>query len=116
MGKPIAWFDLTSKNAATSRAFYSDIFGWKIDVDPQMNYGMVDTGSGEGIPGGIGQADDSGSAALVMYIVVDDAEATLKQIEAQGGERVTAPYDIPGIGVMATFKDPDGLQVGLWQR
>ncbi|MEU4508312.1 VOC family protein [Nonomuraea bangladeshensis] len=113
MGKPIAWFDLTSKNAATSRAFYSEIFGWKIDVDPQMNYGMVDTGAGEGIPGGIGEGD---SASLVMYIVVDDAEATLKAVEAQGGERVTPPYEIPGIGTMATFKDPDGLQVGLWQR
>ncbi|WP_062355539.1 VOC family protein [Herbidospora yilanensis] len=115
MGNPIAWFDLTSKNAGVSRSFYSEVFGWKIDVDPQMGYGMVDTGSAEGIPGGIGENPDA-APALVVYLVVDNAEETLKQVEANGGQRDVPPYEIPGIGTMATFKDPDGITVGLWQR
>ncbi|GGL40634.1 VOC family protein [Planomonospora parontospora] len=116
MGKPVAWFDITAKDAAKSRSFYSEIFGWKIDVDPQMNYGMIDTAAAEGIPGGIGEAGEHSAAGIVLYIVVEDAEATLKQVESLGGERETLPYDIPGIGVMAVFRDPDGNRVGLWQR
>ncbi|WP_440102537.1 VOC family protein [Streptosporangium sp. H16] len=116
MGKPVAWFDITAKDSAKSRAFYSEVFGWKIDFDADMNYGMIDPGASEGIPGGIGEAGEHTPAGVVMYVVVDDAEETLKQIDSLGGEKETPPYDIPGIGKMAVFRDPDGNRIGLWQR
>lgn len=116
MGRPVAWFDIAAKDAAASREFYAGLFDWTIDVDEAMGYGMVDTGAAEGIPGGIGQARDDNPAGIVLYVAVDDAATTLKQAETLGGSTVAEPYEIPGVGRLAVFADPDGNRVGLWQR
>ena len=34
-----AWVDLASKDAAASRDFYSQLFGWHVEVDPDPQYG-----------------------------------------------------------------------------
>jgi len=116
MGRPVAWFDIAANDPTTSRKFYADLFEWDIPVMEEMNYGMVDTGASEGIPGGIGQADDGNPAGIVIYAAVDDAEAALAKAESLGGKIVTPPYEIPGYGFMAVFQDPEGNRVGLWQR
>src|SRR4029077_14450084 len=36
--KPI-WLDLSSSDAAGSRDFYSKLFGWKVEVNPDPQYG-----------------------------------------------------------------------------
>jgi predicted enzyme related to lactoylglutathione lyase len=116
MGQPIAWFDLAANDPNKSRKFFADLFAWDIHVMEENNYGMVDTGASEGIPGGIGQADDSNPAGIVIYAAVDDAKVTLEKVESLGGKTVVQPYEIPGYGVMAVFQDPEGNRVGLWQR
>jgi uncharacterized protein len=117
MGQPVAWFDVAAKDPAALRKFFADLFGWKINVVEEMNYGLVDTGSSEGIPGGIGQADDTTNpAGIVLYAAVDDAKAALDRVEALGGKTEVPPYEIPGYGVFGIFRDPEGNRVGLWQR
>ncbi|MGR6913136.1 VOC family protein [[Actinomadura] parvosata] len=116
MGQPVAWFDITAKDAGRAHKFYAELFGWNVDANNPMNYGMVDTGSSEGIPGGIGQASDGAQPGVVLYVAVEDAKASLAQVERLGGKTEVAPYEIPGTGVMAVFQDPDGNRVGLWQR
>jgi len=34
-----AWVDLSSADTAGSRDFYSKLFGWQIDVNPDPKYG-----------------------------------------------------------------------------
>jgi uncharacterized protein len=34
-----AWVDLATPDAAASRDFYSKVFGWKIEVNPDPQYG-----------------------------------------------------------------------------
>jgi predicted enzyme related to lactoylglutathione lyase len=116
VGQPVAWFDITAKDSKKSYKFYGELFGWNIQHDDSMNYGMVDTGSTEGIPGGIGEAGDEGTPGIVLYVAVDNAEDSIKQAERLGGKKEVPPYEIPGIGTMAVCKDPDGNRVGLWQR
>jgi len=116
MGQPVAWFDITAKDAPTSRSFYGDLFDWKIDVNEEMQYGMVAAGSSEGIPGGIGQASEQALPGIVLYVAVEDAQASLERAESLGGKTVAPPYDIPTVGKLAVFTDPDGNRVGLWQR
>ncbi|QHC23270.1 VOC family protein [Streptomyces sp. GS7] len=116
MSQPPAWFDITATDAARSRAFYGELFGWEIKVDESMNYGLTVTA--EGVPGGIGQAtgDNPHVAGLVMYFPVADLEAAIERAEGLGGICVVPPWEIPGLGKMAVFHDPDGNRVGLWQR
>ena len=116
MMKPAIWIDITSKNAAVSREFYARIFGWKIDVIEELNYGLTE--SPQGVPGGIGEAGDytPHPAGIVAYFPVADLQAALAEAERAKSECVVQPWELPGYGRMAVILDPDGNRIGLWQR
>ena len=113
MPNPVVHFEImAAENLGRVRAFYADVFGWKIDAANPMNYGLVDTG-GEGIRGGIGRPMHGGSYAT-FYVAVEDLAAALRKVEAQGGKTIMPPTDIPGDEVsIAMFHDPAGNLVGL---
>jgi hypothetical protein len=109
-----AWVDITAKDAEASRTFYSQLFGWRIPVLEAIDYGVVESGP-DTLPGGIGQQDDQRPAGIVTYFSVDDVEASLARAEELGGKVAVPPWEIPGLGKMAIFLDPDGNRVGLWK-
>jgi len=117
MGAPVAYFEIISRDPARSRAFYTDLFGWKtVDIgDP--TYLMVDTGAGDGaIGGGIGQPQrETDPGGTKIYVRVDDLQAYLDRAEQIGGRAVVPPTKLPGdFGSFAVVADPDGQLVGLW--
>jgi hypothetical protein len=86
---------IAKENVAGVRKFYADAFGWTIDPNNPMNYGLVDTGAGIGIGGGIGQAMPGGPSYATFYVAVDDLAAALAKIESLGGKTAMPPIDIP---------------------
>lgn len=78
-----------------------------------MQYGVVDTGDGRGIPGGIGQTYP-GTRPWVSFYYVEtrDVAASLEQAEALGGKVVLARTVMPDV-TLGVFEDPDGHVVGL---
>jgi predicted enzyme related to lactoylglutathione lyase len=115
--QPPAWIDITARDAAKARAFYSELLGWEIHVDPDMDYGLVAPSDGR-LPGGIGQAGERypHPPGVVVYFAVDDVESALARAERLGARRALDPWEIPGLGTMAVFEDPEGNRVGLWAR
>jgi hypothetical protein len=114
MPNPVVHFEIVSAEKGQElQRFYAEVFGWKIDANNPMNYGMVDTGSGSGIPGGIGPS--MGASRVTIYVAVDDLQAYLDKVEAQGGKTVLPPSDVPGGPRLAMFADPDGNITGLMQ-
>ena len=113
MGNPIVHFEIIGKDAAKVKAFYSELFGWKIgDLMPDMgNYGLIDAET-SGIPGGVGQSDD-GAPRVTVYAQATDIQATLDHAVALGATIVMAPTEIPGVTTLALFADPDGNIIGL---
>ena len=113
MPDPVVHFEAIGPDGPKLIGFYGDAFGWKIDADNPMGYGMVDNG-GSGINGGIGQAPPEGSGQhLTFYVQVDDLEATLSKIESLGGKTINPPMEVPGGPKVAHFEDPAGNFVGL---
>ena len=55
MANPVMHFEIMAKgDRKRTQEFYTQLFGWHVDDDNPMNYGMVDTHSdGAGIGGGI---------------------------------------------------------------
>jgi predicted enzyme related to lactoylglutathione lyase len=113
MGSPIVHFEIIGKDATKVKAFYSDLFGWKIgDLMPDMgNYGLIDAAS-SGLAGGVGQSDD-GTPRMTVYAEVDDLQATLDHAVALGGSVIMPPTEIPGVTTLALLADPDGNVMGL---
>ena len=94
--------------------FYSSIFGWRIEMMPQMNYAVFCTP--EGVGGGLDpSAKPSGEAGVKTYMVVDDIPKTLERIGKAGGATVQPEMSIGEHGFIGLFRDTEGNVLGLWR-
>ena len=117
MGKPVAFFEVLSPDQERAQKFYAELFGWKVQADPEMGgYALVDTDAGEGaVGGGIGAAESAADTGTTIYVRVDDLDGYLARAQELGGTTVLPPMELPGgFGRIAAFTDPDGTRVGLW--
>ena len=114
MPNPVIHFEIESTDQAATRAFFGEVFGWKTDYMPEMDYALVDTRSeGAGINGGIGPSHGERGSSAAFYIGVDDAQAYLDKAAAAGGEVVAPPMEVSEGVSLALFSDPAGAVVGL---
>jgi predicted enzyme related to lactoylglutathione lyase len=110
MGQPVGWFEVLGKDREKLQRFYSDLFEWKIDDNPEMKYGMVQTE--DGIPGGIGESPDGSQGHVTFYVSVDDVSAAAQKAEQLGGRTVMPATDMPQVTI-ALVADPEDHIVGL---
>ena len=109
MANPVTWFEITGKDGKKLQEFYSGVFGWKVNADNPMNYGIVDAAdTGGGISSG-----DGGTKQVTFYVEVDDPQTYLDKIESEGGKTVMPVTEIPGMVIFAQFADPEGNVVGI---
>ena len=112
MAAPVVRFEIMGGKGYQLEEFYKELFGWKIDSNNPMKYGMVDTGSPGGINGGVGTSQD-GSNRVSVYIEVEDLDTTLAKAEKLGGKTILPPSQVPGGSKLAMFADPAGNVAGL---
>jgi predicted enzyme related to lactoylglutathione lyase len=118
MGQPVVHFEILGKDAPKLTKYYSELFGWDIDSNNPMNYGMVAregnvNPDGIGIGGGIGPVPEGYEGHVTIYIEVPDVEAALAKAESLGGKRVMGPEEIMGQVELGQFTDPEGHLVGV---
>ena len=112
MPAPVVRFEIMGGKGNQLEKFYGDLFGWKIDSNNAMKYGMVDTGTQGGINGGVGSSQDGGKRVSV-YVQVEDLDAALAKAEKLGGKTILPPSQVPGGPKLAMFADPAGNVTGL---
>jgi len=112
MSAPVVHFEIMGGNGSELEKFYSDVFGWKINSNNPMKYGVVETGGSGGINGGVGPSSD-GQKRVSVYIRVADLQGTLDRVERLGGKTILPPSDVPGGPKLAMFADPAGNVTGL---
>lgn len=120
MGNPVVHFEVVGRDGQALARFYSDLFGWNIDANNPMNYGLVAreenlSADGIGIGGGVGQGPEGYPGHVTFYVEVPDVEAALAQAESTGGKRVMGPEEVMEGLVLGQFADPEGHVVGLVQ-
>ena len=121
MGQPVVHFEVVGKDGEKLQRYYSELFGWEIQVDNAMNYGMVaregNVGQdGVGIGGGVGQGPEGYDGHVTFYVPVPDVEAALQKAESLGGQRIMGPENIMDMVTLGQFKDPEGHIVGVVQE
>jgi predicted enzyme related to lactoylglutathione lyase len=117
MGQPVVHWELWSEDPARIADFYQDVFGWTIRTIPELNYRLVETGGDGGINGGIMKPQRGPwPGKLAFYIDVDDLEQYSRKIEQAGGRIVVEKVEVPGVGQLALFEDPDGRVLGMWKQ
>jgi predicted enzyme related to lactoylglutathione lyase len=119
MGQPVVHFEVIGKDAEKLQSYYSDLFGWEIDADNPMSYGIVQregnvNADGVGIGGGVGVGPEGHPGHVTFYVEVPDVEAALAKAESLGGSRLMGPSKVPGADVeLGHFSDPEGHVVGV---
>ena len=119
MGQPVVHFEVVGKDGAKLQGYYAELFGWNIDSNNPMNYGMVSRDDNKasdgslGIGGGVGQGPDGYEGHVTFYVAVPDVEAALQKAESLGGTRVMGPENIMDMVELGLFKDPEGNVIGV---
>jgi uncharacterized protein len=108
---PVVHFEIRGTDGPKLHAYYANLFGWKVNAENAMQYGLVAAEQG-GIGGGI---SGSGRPGVTIYIEVPDLQGMLDKAVALGGRVVTPVTHIPNMVTFAEFQDPQGNLIGLVQ-
>lgn len=115
----IVHVEIPTQNPAAANAFYANLFGWKHEYFPNLDYHRFYTESGPG--GGYVElesafAKDAGHkpGQVRISVLTDDIEATLAKAEELGAKTVKPKTEIPDMGWYAIFSDLEGNLIGLF--
>jgi predicted enzyme related to lactoylglutathione lyase len=110
----ICYLEIPTTDMARSVAFYQSVFGWRIR---RRGDGATafDDATGEVSGSWVTDRPPSANPGLLLYIMVDSVQATSDAIAAHGG-RMVQPLGFHPKELIATFADPDGNVLGLYQE
>ena len=105
--------EIPSANVEAAGRFYADLFGWKLQHIPEMNYTMWEAEDHTG--GGFPEISvDNPAGQVLVYIDSDDIDADLKKAEKLGGKILRKKSEIPGMGWFGVFQDPTGNVLAVY--
>jgi predicted enzyme related to lactoylglutathione lyase len=114
-GTPM-WVDLSTPDLEAARAFYGALFGWEAE-EPHPEAGGYTMFTLDGkLVAGLGPImSPDQPPAWSTYVASADADATIEKVREAGGHVVVEPMDVMEAGRMASFVDPTGAYLGIWQ-
>ncbi len=118
MGQPVVHFEIVGKDGEALKRYYADLFGWTIDDNNPMKYGIVQregntNADGVGIGGGVSTGPDGYDGHVTVYVEVPDVEEALAKAESLGGTRTMGPEQVMEGLVIGLFNDPEGHVIGV---
>ncbi len=124
MSGRIVHFEIPFDDGDRATNFYGTVFGWQAQPVPEMEYTMAMTGpvGDDGMPaepgfinGGLFPRTDTLDRPL-LTIDVEEIEAALEKVEANGGKTVEPKVAVGDMGFVAYFTDSEGNLIGMWQN
>ena len=116
MANPFVHVELNTIDVSKAKAFYGNLFDWKLEdlSMPGGTYTMIHVGEGTG--GGIMQQPMPGApSAWVAYVLVDDIAAATEKARSLGATVIKEVTEIAGAGWLSIIVDPTGAALGLWK-
>jgi len=120
MGDPVVHFAVYCDDAERAMAFYGAVFGWTFEAWGPPGYWKIGVGTEAGATMGAlsrrtAPRGEGTPNAYRCTIAVDDLDATMGAIRAHGGTVADVVADIPGVGRVVEFTDPEGNLVCAMQ-
>jgi uncharacterized protein len=110
-----SWIDLGTPDPEAAAMFYGGLFGWQVEQGPPEAGGYAMAMLRGKLVAGIGPQQNPGPAYWSTYVNVDDADAVVAAVEANGGKTIVPPMDVMTAGRFGVFADPAGAAFGIWQ-
>ena len=91
------------------------MFGWTIDANNSLGYRRIDTGTTEGIQGGIWPAPPEAPNFVQLFIGVDDVAGAAEKAQALGAKIIIPPTKLPDGDEMAVLLDPQFMSFAVYR-
>ena len=108
----VTYVRIPAPQPAALAGFYRDVFAWTVDRSGEQP--KFADGSGHVIGHFVADQRPTGAEGVRLYIYVASVSETLAALGAHGARVVTPAY-AEGSLTVATFEDPAGNVVGVWQ-
>jgi predicted enzyme related to lactoylglutathione lyase len=114
-GTPI-WNELITADNTAALAFYADVVGLGHQSSELMEgYVVITNAAGEEVGGAMAPMMEGTAPHWNVYFNVEDADATAARIGELGGTTISANFDVPGVGRLGIYADPQGAMFNLMQ-
>lgn len=115
MANPFVHVELHTHDPEKAERFYKELFDWKFEDVPDMNYTIIKVGEGTG--GGMMKCPmpENARPQWVPYVLVDDVRAATEKAKSLGATLLADVMEVPGIGLFSMFLDPTGAAFALWE-
>jgi len=111
----ICHFEVPADDIQRAKKFYEQLFGWKIELFPQMEYYGIDTGAGDkGVCGGLMKRQQP-QQPILNYINCECVDSYSQKVKDLGGQVVMGKTAVPGMGWFAICLDSENNAFGLWE-
>jgi predicted enzyme related to lactoylglutathione lyase len=121
----VVHFEIHASDMDRAERFYTEVFGWTAqraqsgerdyrllvtgpDTTPGINGALIERWGGDPAPG-------DAVTGFACTIAVEDLDDTRRQIAERGGRQVMEVREVPGVGRLAYFRDPEGNLLGAIQ-
>ena len=112
MPHPVIHAEIRSEDPDATRAFFADLFGWKVAAEGAFpGYTFIDTGVEGGTYVAISPRQGPDDEVL-FFVAVEDVAATLAKAEELGGTIIQPAQQVPGTS-FGVFADAQGHKVGV---
>ena len=110
----LSYVQIPAVDVRESASWYERVFGWSVRGGGVDHLSFTDT-TGDMIGAFVTGRVVSREPGILPHIYVHGIDNVLGLITANGGEIVKPPYPEGDLWV-ATFRDPAGNVLGVWQR
>lgn len=110
----ICYIEIPAADVAQSSTFYEKVFGWSLR---KRGDGAIAFDDGVGQVSGtwVLNRPPMSQVGLMVYVMVDSVEETVKSVIANGG-KIVQPIGADAPEITARFTDPAGNVIGLYQN
>lgn len=110
----ICYIEMPAKDIAASSTFYQSVFNWNVRTRGNGSVAFDDT-TGQVSGSWVLNRPPLDKPGLLLYVMVDDIQATIDLIKKNGGE-IVQPVGGDHPEITARFRDPGGNVIGLYQE
>ena len=102
------WHDLMTTDAPAARAFYTELFGWRVQELNMAGFTVLLLKNGERSIGTIMAESALPSSHWMPYVAVADVDAACRRAVELGGAVGVPATNVPKLGRLAVVTDPQG--------
>ena len=109
----VVHLELRTGNLPRACAFYTRLFGWRVETVHAGSRRYLSVELGAGIEGGVVE-EDAARPAWLPYVEVADVAKATERARLLGASVVLAPREGPA-GWRSVLAPPAGAEIALWQ-